>query len=209
MQFNKVDMQGKFFNQRVADISLLVWQASDEGRSLYDEATQSLWLANASAWVQAGGAFSSGTAQWFYQDIAPTGWTIVATTQDTLLGVKYGAGTYTTGGSVQGAWANLEHSHAAGSLVGGTHNHRWYVYNGTDGYTFQSNGSSSIFFSSSHGTKSTNGLMSVVTHADSYRWNQNSYTENATPSLSGSTAASTTLTAARPAAHVGIICTKN
>jgi hypothetical protein len=209
MKHYKIDMRGKFFNQQVADASALVWQASDEGRTVYDQTTEAIWVADSSQWKQSGGGdVPSATAMWFYQNSAPTGWTIIATTQDTLLAVKYGAGTYTTGGSVQGAWSNLEHSHGAGTLVGGTHNHQWYSYAGSESNTYQADGST-LLVVNTNGVSATKGILSRVTHADSWRWDQESYTKNATPSLSGSTAASTTLTAARPAAHVGIICTKD
>lgn len=49
-----------------------------------------------------------GTRAWFYQDVAPSGWTIFPGVSDCLLAVK-GGSTYTNGGTVQGTWQQEDH----------------------------------------------------------------------------------------------------
>lgn len=68
----------------------------------------------------AASSFPSGTKMWFFQDTAPTNWTIDTTGEDSLLGVK-GGSTYVTGGAVAGTWTQPDHTHAAGTFaVSGT-----------------------------------------------------------------------------------------
>ena len=116
-RFYGIEMQGKFTNQKVADASALVWQASDEGRSVYDETTNSIWFADSTAWAAVSGV-EAGSAMWFYQDSAPIGWTIVATiAADTALGVNSSGGTYTTGGTIEGTWTIAGHTHGVSGEV--------------------------------------------------------------------------------------------
>ena len=97
--------------------------------------------------------FASGTKMYFYQDTAPTDWTIDAAVADTLLAVKGGSNAYnTTGGTQAGSWTPSTHIHTMPSHIHtmpshshtmGTHNHRWYDYRGTtsDDLTYNSTGS--------------------------------------------------------------------
>jgi hypothetical protein len=209
MKHYKIDMQGKFYNQKVADASALVWQASDEGRTVYDETTEAIWVADSSDWKQAGGGdVPPGTSMWLYENSPPDGWSLNGAAGDTLLAVK-GGSTYTTGGAAAGTWSSLfSHVHSAGSLTAASHYHPWYVWNGSDGYTYDSDGATPLYFSSFRDSKHTRGLMSETTHADTKRWNKNSYTGSAVGgSVSGNSGGATT-TSGRPYAQVGIICTK-
>lgn len=46
---------------------------------------------------------------WFYSNVVPTGWTLVAVPGDTLLAIKGGA-IYTTGGVQTGTWSGPPHT---------------------------------------------------------------------------------------------------
>jgi len=49
--------------------------------------------------------FASGTKMWFFQNTAPTGWTIDSTPADSLLAVKGGSGAFNVnGGTKAGTW---------------------------------------------------------------------------------------------------------
>ncbi len=58
----------------------------------------------------------TATKVWFWQNTAPTGWTIDATAQaDAVLAVKSGSGTYAVaGGSQAGTWTQPNHTHTTG-----------------------------------------------------------------------------------------------
>ncbi len=58
----------------------------------------------------------TATKVWFWQNVAPTGWTIDATAAtDAVLAVKAGAGTYAVaGGSSAGTWTQPNHLHTTG-----------------------------------------------------------------------------------------------
>lgn len=63
-----------------------------------------------------GSVFESGTKMWFYQNVAPTGWTLVTATTDILLGIKGGSGDYdVNGGNIAGTWTQLNHRHSGPS----------------------------------------------------------------------------------------------
>ena len=62
--------------------------------------------------------FTSGTAMLFYQNAAPTGWTIDATNNDKFLRVVSSAG-----GVSGGAWNSLNHTHTGPSHTHSTPNH--------------------------------------------------------------------------------------
>ncbi len=64
----------------------------------------------------------AGTKAWFYQDTAPTGWTLDATPSDALLAVKGGT-TYTTGGAQVGTWTQPNHTHNGPSHTHATSDH--------------------------------------------------------------------------------------
>jgi hypothetical protein len=65
---------------------------------------------------------------YFYNDTAPTNWSVVAGVGDSVLGVKGGA-TYATGGAKSGTW----------TITGwdnDIHTHPWYYQDGGLGYTY-------------------------------------------------------------------------
>lgn len=132
MDFHGIDMQGYFKLVGVIDASALSWTPDDEGKIVYDETTENLWIANDSAWVNGTEYVDTplGTEMWIYANTAPTGWTISATVAgDELLAVK--GGSYATGGTVDGDWDTPTHYHglnnhthlvsgSTGTATGGT-----------------------------------------------------------------------------------------
>lgn len=72
-----------------------------------------------SAWTNIGGLIASGTIMLFYQDTAPTGWTIDNTKDDKVVFITQGAGGQTGGGAHStGTWTRTGHTHTVA-----THNH--------------------------------------------------------------------------------------
>jgi hypothetical protein len=212
MRFHGIEMVGPLLLESI-DTGV---DTATEMRIGYD--TNSVYFANGSSWIKLldeSTGIPSGTEIWIHANTAPAGWTITAYAGDTLLAVKGGTGNYnhTAGtGTAYGTWNGLDHNHTSGTLTSGNHYHKWYTYTSGDGYTYNSDGTTALFFSSTHGTKSTNGLMSLVSSADSWRWSADSYTttQSGSTSLSGNTGSTTTYTTGtRPYAHLGIICSKN
>jgi hypothetical protein len=71
-----------------------------------------------------GATFASGTKMYFYQDAAPSGWTIDAVPADALLAVKGGAAAYNVaGGNQAGTWTQLNHTHGVGTYAVDNHLH--------------------------------------------------------------------------------------
>ena len=129
-RFYGIEMQGKFTNQIVSGVPA-GGDVTNKGRLLYDDVTEDTYIAdNSGDWKPTAGV-EQGSVMWFYQDTAPTGWTIVAAlAQDTVIGVKSsGADTYDTGGTNNlGTWTQPNHTHGDGSYAGPSHNHLWYNY---------------------------------------------------------------------------------
>lgn len=67
--------------------------------------------------------FDSGTQLWFYQATAPTGWTILTTLSDCLLGVvnTTTGNTYSTAGQVDGSWQQSDHTLSEGEMPRHSH----------------------------------------------------------------------------------------
>ena len=75
--------------------------------------------------------FPSGTKLWFYQDTAPTGWTIVSGVSDCLIGIKGTSGaTYATGGTVAGTWQTPDHTLTLNEIPSHTHGYNEVKYVG-------------------------------------------------------------------------------
>lgn len=75
----------------------------------------------------------TATKVWFWQDTAPTGWTIdVTAAADAVLAVKSGSGTYAvSGGSQAGTWTQPSHTHTGGSHTHTISNHT-HSFTGVD-----------------------------------------------------------------------------
>ena len=131
--------------------------------------------------------FASGTKMWFFQNTAPTGWTIDSTPADSLLAVKGGSGAFNVnGGTKAGTWTQ-DHIHTYNTVIAHTHNAvPW-------------------------GGDSWGGAVSAPNLCVSYAGNvaaRTGYTTSSTGEASGNTSAPTSATW-RPLSQVGIICTKD
>lgn len=119
MDFHGINMKGYFKAQSVVDASILSYSAEDEGKIVYDEVTEDIWLADNEDWKNSSQYIDTplGTEMWFYQDSEPDGWSISGT-GDTLLAIKGSAlTTYKTGGAYYGAWATPAHAHVMNSHI--------------------------------------------------------------------------------------------
>jgi len=120
---------------------------------------------------------------WFYQNTAPTGWTIDATPEDALLAVKGGSDAYNVdGGNQAGTWTQPNHTHTYNTVI--AHTHPYLSKPFTGGY----------------GAGTGSGVTST---------GSDSKTTTSTGSASGTTAGGATAATYRPLAQVGIICTKD
>lgn len=184
MKFHGMNMKGSFKCQSVVDASALVWVADDESRVVYDETTELIWVASDAVdeWKNVGNYsdFPVGTEMWFYESSAPTGWNPSAVAGDELLAVK-GSGTYTTGGTVLGAWGTPAHAHSLSSHA--------HAFSGVTGLPDQQTG----------GRSDRNDQVAPYNH-----------THNVTGSASGlntnTTAIDGVKTDYRPESSVGLIC---
>jgi len=138
--------------------------------------------------------FTVGRKLWFYENTAPTGWTIVAAAADALLAVKGGARAYNVNGGTQaGSWSPTNHSHDKGTYVIREHNHSLVNV----------------------GMKSGNDLGdgSTAQYKVPYYTDTNTPTTgDSNPTIiiaSGSSGESGAPNTDRPLAQVGIICSKN
>ena len=86
------------------------------------------------ATLSGAGIFPSGTKLWFYQNTAPSGWTIDTTPADAVLAVKGGSGAYNvSGGSQAGTWTQPDHTLTTAEIPAHTHTLGGsYVYYATD-----------------------------------------------------------------------------
>lgn len=142
----------------------------------------------------------SGTKAWFYQNTAPTGWTLDATPADAVLAVKGGSNAYNAnGGTQQGTWTQPNHTHS-----GVAHNHQWYHFTATntDDQTYDVNGTLIDFVTAG----SSSGDHPVFASSSEGRNQLELYTSNAAAGTTGNGATAATW---RPLAQVGIICTKD
>ena len=149
---------------------------------------------------------SEATKCWFYQDAAPTGWTIDSSAADALLAVKGGSAAYNAnGGTQQGTWTQPNHLHSTGDVTltaaqsgvpAHTHPHTHTVsYGSADVGTVRA-----AFVENNTET----GTINTGTDA----------TANATAAAAeahnhGNTGNGATANTWRPLAQVGIICTLN
>ncbi len=153
----------------------------DEDNMATNSATQAATQQSIKAYVDAAvagaGGFDAGTVMYFYQNVAPTDWTLVAIS-DVVLAVKGGAQAYNVnGGNLAGTWdlssglTKDAHTHLAGTLAGPSHRHtvggetstknEWPNQTvGADGYTGYS-GTGAV--TGSTGAQSDSGITSAST----------------------------------------------
>jgi len=119
MDYYEIEMKGKFWLEKLA--ATPAYAASDVGRVIYQSTLKELYFADDTSWRAAG--FPAGTKMLFYQDTAPTGWTIVTTVDDTLVYFSKGSSAGgNAGGSVKSAstWTQPNHTHG---VTTGNHTH--------------------------------------------------------------------------------------
>jgi len=175
------------------------------------------------------------TKAYFYQNTAPTGWTIDGTPADALLAVKGGADAYNaTGGTQAGTWTQPNHAHNH-THTGPSHTHTGPSHTHTTGnvtLTAAQSGMPDHSHLSPHNTAggtTFNGLVAGITTLDAYGTTTGSsgavgassaHNHGATGAEgtgatgtdgTGATGADATngatATTYRPLAQVGIICT--
>ena len=160
---------------------------------------------------------SEATKCWFYQDAAPTGWTIVDDVNESLLAcVKQGSGagtTYTTGGSEQGTWTQPNHVHGTSGHSLTTDEipaHPHYVANtdvGSVGDEYKLGASGTTYinkegWTGDYGYTLTGSNTTPTIGPTSSTGGGQSHTH-------GDTGNGATANTWRPLAQVGIICTLN
>jgi hypothetical protein len=224
MDFHEIDTKGKIYIQRVA--TKPTWEAADVGRIIYVIDEGAFYFASSVAWSLWGSdIIPAGTKMIFYQNTAPTGWTIDGTVADALIAVKGGSNAYNVnGGQLAGTWVQGNHAHtfsdsfsATHSHSVGEHNHQWY--NGNKN-SWQSDGSSLINVGASKSGNTTQGLFVEVTSANGRSSTVQMYTKDSTGGSTGSADASDTVsgitgdaadapTTYRPYAAITIVATKN
>jgi hypothetical protein len=125
------------------------------------------------------GTLPSGTKMWFYQNTAPTGWTVDSTPADALLAVKGGTAAYNANGGTQaGTWTQTGHTHAAGTF-------------GVSGTTSAESGGYA------------QGAYNV------YNFTLAPHTHTFSAAVTGTSASGAEAATWRPLAQLGIICTKD
>lgn len=106
MRSHGLDMIGNLLLE--VESTLPTWTSADARRLIYESTNELLYYGGSAEWIQVLSdnepEIPSGTNMWFYENAAPTGWTLVSVPSDSILGVK-GGSTWTTGGvSPSGSW---------------------------------------------------------------------------------------------------------
>lgn len=225
MDFHEIDTKGKLYIQRVT--TLPVWAGADTSRIIYVTSEDAYYFATASGWSLWGSdIIPAGTKMIFYQNTAPTGWTIDGTVADALIAVKGGSNAYNVNaGQLAGTWVHGNHSHtfsdsfSASHSHGVTHNHRWLDNRGSSAdYTWESNGTTTFRLSNNY--ESTDAIVLHVTSGDGHslrgkdfyteRFSGSTDSADASDTVSGTTGdAADTPTTYRPYAAITIVATKN
>lgn len=140
-----------------------------------------------------------GTKMWFYQDSAPTGWTIEEASEDALLAVGNATYSSVSGGTVQGDWSTADHDHWSND-----HNHQWKDYQGSNqNYTWNAAGAQINVRSGE--VNNTTGICCNVTDGNPVNSPNDYWTDI---DGGGNTSEDSAGSAFRPRANVGIICRK-
>jgi len=153
MEHQGIELTGPFIGQKLASVP--TWSSDDEGREIFNTANHKKYIGSDSAWVE-----QNIDKIWTYQNTAPSGWSIVASTSDALIACKGGANAYnTTGGQQIGTWTQPNHLHTTGSHALSVaelapHAHTLAVY-AWDGSQHTARGSSDSALQASQATSST------------------------------------------------------
>ena len=103
MDYHGIKMKGPFIGQKVS--SLPTWTNNDIGRTVYLTTNNKRYYGNNVGWTE-----PEVDKIWTYQNIAPTGWSIIYGTSDALLATKGGSRSYNTTGETQaGTWTQPSH----------------------------------------------------------------------------------------------------
>jgi len=143
----------------------------------------------------------TGTKMWFYQNTAPTGWTIDATPADAVLAVKGGSQAFNANGGTQaGTWTQPNHTHTTGDVTltaaqSGLPAHTHNILNGQQGTGAQPNVRAY--------------LEGLGTHPEAGYIVANAAANAASAHNHGATGNGATANTWRPLAQLGIICTKD
>jgi hypothetical protein len=144
--------------------------------------------------------FPTGTAMWFYQNVAPTGWTLSATTSDVLLAVKGGTGAYNVNGGTQaGTWTAPAHTLDTTEIPAHTHDVGANVGVPVFSISFNPAGSGTNIYDATAWLSSMADNVNAVTELKLFQTN----------TVGGGLSHNHGGTTYRPLANVGIICTKN
>lgn len=166
--------------------------ALQSGNDVLDADTKEEILANLTTAIQAIG-FEENTAMWFYQDVAPTGWSIVTAAADAVLAVKGGTQAFNVpGGTQAGTWTQPGHVLTEAELP--AHDH-----GAIGNHTHTATGASNVGTDNVGGSGTYTIAATVTTSA------AGGHTHNSV----GSGASHNHGTAWRPLAQVGIICDKD
>lgn len=117
MDVHGMDLRGEFWPQRISSITDDPWQASYEGRLVYDETDQALYYASASEWVKitaVGDLFNINQKIIFASTPLPDGWNIDTSVDDSII-LTTTTGTQT--GDSGGTWT------ISGMVADGSHDH--------------------------------------------------------------------------------------
>lgn len=163
----------------------------------------------------------TGTKMWFYQDAAPTGWTIDATPADAMLAVKGGSNAFNANGGTQaGTWTQPNHTHTGPSHdhTSASHVHTLPMGNRSDGaaavYIDKARPAPSVAVTGSHVTVTANGVHLSGAAVGATDWYYEMQTGPVAPGNvgaggTGATGDGATAATWRPLAQLGIICTKD
>jgi hypothetical protein len=225
MDFHEITCKGKIYIQIVS--SLPTYVATDVGRILYVSGENRFYFGTSSGWsVWGSDIIPAGTKMVFYQNSAPSSWTIDATVADAVIAIKGGSNAYNVnGGQLAGTWTQANHTHSFSDSVSFshshavTHNHQWTDYGSFGSYTERTWESNGTTYQSLQNTyKSQNAIVVHVKDGDGYSTNKDKYTKNysgstssaaAAGTVSGTTGGSSTASSWRPYAAISIVATKD
>ena len=117
MDFYRINDQGKIWIQRVADVSLIGFRDHDEGRLLYSESDEKLYIATSTEWRELSAEYSvltANTKMIFGSYPLPVGWNI-STNSGMVIALTTSSGSI---GTTDGTWTisgmnNIDsHNHA-------------------------------------------------------------------------------------------------
>ena len=104
MDFHEINIQGKFWIERIDDISLIGHTADDESRLVYSKSDERVYIGTSTEWRVLAieySVMSKGTKMLFGSYPLPTGWNITTTLSDLMVLITI---TGSSIGSFSGSW---------------------------------------------------------------------------------------------------------